>query len=192
MARRKEFDRSTALEAAIAVFTEHGYEGTSTDVLLSAMKISRQSMYDTFGDKRRLYLEALDRYNLGSVSQIVADLRRDMAPLKALEETLIAFASRPETEAGHGCLGVSAVCEFGRTDSEVSALTDKASRLLSSAVHTILEEGKKRGEVADDVDTTDAVQFLGSTLSGMKISARNGASRETLRGIARLAIRSLR
>ena len=192
MARHKEFDRDTALKAAIIVFTEHGYEGTSTDALLSAMKISRQSMYDTFGDKRGLYLAALDRYNTDSVSQLVADLGRAATPLEALEETLIAFASRPETEAGRGCLGVSAVCEFGRTDSEISDLTDQASRRLSSAVKTILEEGKKRGEVADEVDTTDAVQFLGSTLSGMKVSARNGASPEALRGIARLAIRSLR
>jgi TetR/AcrR family transcriptional regulator, transcriptional repressor for nem operon len=192
MARHKEFDRDTALKAAITVFTEHGYEGTSTDALLSAMKISRQSMYDTFGDKRSLYLAALDRYNTDSVAELVADLRRDATPLKALEDTLIAFASRPETEAGRGCLGVSAVCEFGRTDKQVSALTDKASHLLSSAVQTILEDGKKRGDVASDVDTTDAVQFLGATLSGMKVSARNGASPEVLRSIARLAIRSLR
>src|SRR5689334_7148396 len=192
MARHKEFDRDTALKAAITVFAEHGYEGTWTDALLSAMKISRQSMYDTFGDKRSLYQPPLDRYNPVSVSQLVADLCRDTTPLQALEETLIAFASRPETEAGRGCLGVSAVCEFGRTDSEISDLTDQASRRLSSAVKTILEEGKKRGEVADEVDTTDAVQFLGSTLSGMKVSARNGASPEALRGIARLAIRSLR
>lgn len=192
MARHKEFDRDTALKAAITVFTEHGYEGTSTDALLSAMKISRQSMYDTFGDKRSLYLAALDRYNSDSVSELVADLRRDAMPLKALEDTLIAFASRPETEAGRGCLGVSAVCEFGRTDSDVSALTDKASRILSSAIETILEEGKKNGEVGTDVETADAVQFLGATLSGMKVSARNGASPDNLRSIAKLAIRSLR
>ncbi|GAA3088477.1 TetR/AcrR family transcriptional regulator [Rhizobium viscosum] len=192
MARHKEFDRDTALKAAISVFTEHGYEGTSTDALLSAMKISRQSMYDTFGDKRSLYLAALDRYNSDSVSELLADLQRDITPLKALEETLIAFASRPEAEAGRGCLGVSAVCEFGRTDREVSALTDKAGRRLSAGIQAILEESRKRGEIAGDVDTADAVQFLGSTLSGMKVSARNGASSEILRGIARLAIRSLR
>ena len=67
MARHKEFDLDTALTAAIHVFSQHGYEGTSTDDLLMAMKISRQSMYDTFGDKRRLYLEALERYNANSV-----------------------------------------------------------------------------------------------------------------------------
>lgn len=88
MARHKEFDRDNALHAAIGVFSEHGYEGTSTDELLRAMKISRQSMYDTFGDKRGLYLEALERYNADSIGKIVADLRLPGQPIKALEAPL--------------------------------------------------------------------------------------------------------
>jgi TetR/AcrR family transcriptional repressor of nem operon len=56
MARQKEFDRDDALDEAVKVFASHGYEGASTDALLSHMGISRQSMYDTFGDKRQLYL----------------------------------------------------------------------------------------------------------------------------------------
>ncbi|WP_454851496.1 TetR/AcrR family transcriptional regulator [Rhizobium binxianense] len=192
MARHKEFDRDTALQAAIGLFAEHGYEGTSTDGLLAAMKISRQSMYDTFGDKRSLYLAALDRYNADSVARLLADLHRQASPVRALEEALLAFASRPETGAGRGCLGVSAVCEFGRGDNEVAALTDKASRVLSSAIQAILEEGRKKGEVGADVDPVVAVQFLGATLSGMRVSARNGASPDILRGIAHMALRSLR
>ena len=56
MPRPKEFDRDEALQAAIGVFCEKGYAAASTDELMRAMKISRQSMYDTFGDKRQLYL----------------------------------------------------------------------------------------------------------------------------------------
>ena len=192
MARHKEFDLDIALKAAIAVFCEHGYEGTSTDQLLQAMNISRQSMYDTFGDKRSLYLAALERYNTDSVSALLADLKRNARPIEAIEETLLAFASRPETEAGRGCLGVSAVCEFGRTDEQVTALTDKAARRLADVIKGILEEGKANGEIGSDIDTTAAIEFLGATLSGMKVSARNGAPPETLRSIARMAIRSLR
>jgi len=192
MARHKEFDRDTALHAAIDVFSEHGYEGTSTDELLTAMKISRQSMYDTFGDKRSLYLEALKRYNADSVGKIVADLRRKGRPIEALEGALVTFASRPAAEARRGCLGVSAICEFGRTDAEVAALTDSAGHALHSAIETLLAEAGKAGELGGDIDTADAIHFLGAALSGMKVSARNGAPPETLRGIARMAIRSLR
>lgn len=192
MARHKEFDRDTALQAAIGVFSEHGYEGTSTDDLLTAMKISRQSMYDTFGDKRSLYLEALKRYNADSIAKIVADLSREGRPIEALESMLVAFASRPAAEARRCCLGVSAICEFGRTDAEVAALTDSAGHTLHAAIETLLVEARKAGELGGDIDTSDAIHFLGAALSGMKVSARSGAPPETLRGIARLAIRSLR
>ena len=62
MPRPKEFDRESALKGAVQVFCEGGFEGTSTEDLLRGMGISRQSMYDTFGDKRALYLEALRHY----------------------------------------------------------------------------------------------------------------------------------
>ena len=68
MARTKEFERDTVLDDAIALFCDHGYEGTSTEQLLGKMRINRQSLYDTFGDKRQLYLEALQRYVDGNVA----------------------------------------------------------------------------------------------------------------------------
>ncbi|MEK1896417.1 MAG: TetR/AcrR family transcriptional regulator [Rhizobium sp.] len=192
MARHKEFDRDKALDAAIGVFCQHGYEGSSTGALLTAMKISRQSMYDTFGDKRSLYLQALKRYNTDSIRRIIADMKDSDEPLDALEAALFAFASRPASEASRGCLGVSAICEFGRTDADVSSLTDSASAMLGKAIVMLLEEGQRKGQLSALVDPEVATQFLGATLSGMKVSARNGASPETQRAIARLAIRSLR
>jgi AcrR family transcriptional regulator len=82
MARPKEFERDTALDDAIAIFCEHGFEGTSTDALLGKMGISRQSLYDTFGDKRRLYLEALQRYVEDNVAIQIAALNAPPSPLK--------------------------------------------------------------------------------------------------------------
>jgi len=192
MARHKEFEKDKALDAAIGVFAQHGYEGSSTDALLSAMKISRQSMYDTFGDKRSLYLQALKRYNTASIQQIIADMQDSDQPLDALEGALLAFASRPTSEASKGCLGVSAICEFGRTDTEVSLLTDSASTVLGKAIHALLLDSRTKGQLSAEIDPEAATQFLGATLSGMKVSARNGASTETLRAIAGLAIRGLR
>ncbi|QRM44275.1 TetR/AcrR family transcriptional regulator [Rhizobium sp. BG4] len=192
MARHKEFDRDKALGAAIGIFSQHGYEGSSTDALLTAMKISRQSMYDTFGDKRSLYLEALKRYNTDSVSRIIDDMKGNGSALDALEAALVAFASRPTAEASLGCMGVSAVCEFGRTDNDVATLTDSASATLGRAITRLIEGGLASGEISAEIDPDAAVQFLGATLSGMKVSARNGATPDILRTIARLAIRSLR
>ncbi len=191
MARPREFDREEVLEEAIKVFADHGFGGTSTDVLLKAMGISRQSMYDTFGDKRQLYLEALQRYSAGSVSEIIRSLNTRPSPLKGLEAALVAFASRPIAQAAQGCLGVSAMCEFGRSDPQIAVANDAAARTLQAALERVIADGKASGEVASDVDVRTAAQFIAVTLSGMKVAARGGASASTLRDIARMAIRSL-
>src|SRR5882724_12831421 len=88
MARPKEFDRDAALKGAIGIFAEHGYEGTATEALLQAMGIGRQSLYDTFGDKWRLYLEALKRYTADSISNQLRALSSTSSPVKGLEAML--------------------------------------------------------------------------------------------------------
>lgn len=191
MARPKEFDREEVLEEAIKVFADHGFGGTSTDALLKAMGISRQSMYDTFGDKRQLFLEALQRYSAGSVSEIIRSLNAGTSPLKRLEAALVAFASRPKAETALGCMGVSSTCEFGRSDPEVAIANDVAARTLHAALERVIAEGKASREVRSDVDVRTAAQFLGVTLFGMKVAARGGVSASALRDIARMAIRSL-
>src|SRR6266404_7718399 len=192
MARPREFDREEVLEEAIKVFADHGFGGTSTDVLLKAMGISRQSMYDTFGDKRRLYLEALQRYSAGSVSEIIRSLNTGPSPLKGLEAALVAFASRPRAETALCCMGVSSTCEFGRSDPEGAVANDVSAQTLQAALKRVIADGKASGEVSSDVDARTAALFIGVTLSGMKVAARGGVSASTLRDIARMAIRSLR
>ena len=192
MSRPKEFDRATALKAAIAVFSDHGYEGTSTDALLEAMGISRQSMYDTFGDKRRLYLDALQQYNADSVSDIIRSLNTPTSPLKGLEAALIAFASRPAPKAEFTCMGISSICEFGRSDPEVMLVNDAAGRTLLSAFERRVTEAKAKGEVGRDLDVRAAAEFMQAILAAIKVTARGGAPAETLKGIVRLALRSLR
>ena len=66
MARPKEFEPEQALDAAMNVFWRLGYEHTSLDALMQEMGIARQSLYDTFGDKRALYLRALAHYRDGN------------------------------------------------------------------------------------------------------------------------------
>jgi TetR/AcrR family transcriptional regulator, transcriptional repressor for nem operon len=192
MARPKEFDRGKALEAAVKTFADHGFEGSSTDDLLRGMGISRQSLYDTFGDKRRLYLEALHHYNSASVSDLIRTLNTASSPLKGLEAALLQFAAKPAADAALGCMGVGAVCEFGRSDQEIAAITDSTGRTLLAALERRLTDAKALGEVGADLDASAAAQFISSTLSGMKVSARAGVSPDNLRAIALMALRSLK
>src|SRR5882672_12798887 len=97
MARPKEFDRDVAVARAMSVFWSKGYAATSTDDLLKAMKIGRQSMYDTFGDKRRLYVEALERYQQESVAGHINRLRSTTSPLAGIEALIVGLIPSDRT-----------------------------------------------------------------------------------------------
>ena len=192
MARPREFESEAALKKAIEAFSEHGYEGTSTDALLLAMGISRQSMYGAFGDKKRLYLEALQRYTADSISNQLRILSSTSSPMKGLEAMLDLAVSLAIADPEPKCLGISAVCEFGRSDPEVTMITDMASRTMLSGLEGRISEARASGEISKSVDAQIAAQFIMATLAGIKIAARAGATAESLRGIARMAIRGLK
>jgi len=192
MARPREFESETALNKAIEAFSKHGYEGTSTDALLLAMGISRQSMYGAFGDKWRLYLEALQHYTADSISNQLRALSSVSSPVKGLEAMLGFAVSLAIADPQPKCLGISAICEFGRSNPEVTMITEMASRTMLSGLERRISEARASGEISKSVDAQIAAQFMMATLAGIKIAARAGATPEGLRGVARLAMRSLK
>lgn len=189
MTRPKLFDRDVALQRAIEVFRQHGFAGTSTDDLLHGMGVSRQSMYDTFGDKRRLYLEALRRYNAESVSQSIRILSRSPSPRAGLEAMLANFAGR--TGEAATCLGISSISEFGRTDAGVSTLNDASGQVLLAAIERAVADAQAAGEIGRDLDPRAVARFLLALISGMKVSARAGATRSELHEMVELAMRGI-
>ena len=191
MPRPKEFDRDEALQKAIGVFCDKGYAAASTDELMRAMKISRQSMYDTFGDKRQLYLEAYKRYVADGIDEQVGCLERSPSPLAGIEKMLHAFAMRAERDGIIGCMGVNAICEFGRSDPEITSLRAIEGTRLSAALERALRQAKTKKEIHKTLNVSAAAQFIQATLSGMKVAAKAGADKHALKSIARFAMRSL-
>src|ERR1700735_4833717 len=109
MARTREFDADAALDAAIGVFREYGFEGSSAQMLVDAMGIGRQSLYATFGDKWRLYCSAARRYGMGEGAAHFGALRSGPAGIDGID----AMPRRVVEMADQPCLGVSSIYEFG-------------------------------------------------------------------------------
>ncbi|MCW2859018.1 MAG: Transcriptional regulatory protein [Actinoallomurus sp.] len=192
MARTKEFDRDQALRRAMEVFWDRGYEAASTEELLAAMGIGRQSMYNAFGDKRRLYLEALRHYQAEYGADMFERLSGAGSPLSALAGVLLEVARQSDDERRRGCMAVNATTEFGRSDQEIGAIVDSGTSLCHTAYARMLAEAKRRGEARPDLDERAAARFLHSTLVGLRVSARSGAAPEVLHDIATVAIDGLR
>lgn len=192
MARPKEFDREEALRRAIPVFWEKGFAGTSTEDLVRAMGIGKQSLYDTFGDKRRLFLEALRTYNTESLAALLEKVRAGPSPLAAIERVLVELTEDRPAQRALGCLGVNAVCELAGEDAEIRSLSATCAAFLETALTGVIAEAKAKGEVREDIEPRVAARFLATTLSGLKVQAKGGAPPEALRDVAGFAVASLR
>lgn len=191
MARPAQFDRDAVIQRAIAIFSRHGYEGTSTEALLAAMGVGRQSLYNAFGDKWKLYLEALRRYIEHSVGDQLRSLNSNPSPAEGIKALIQRMVDEAATSPEPSCLGISAVCEFGTTKAEVTALSNAASRMLATAIAARVIEAQATGILEKSIRPDEMAAFVLGTLSGIKVAARAGASKDTLEGIARMAMRCI-
>lgn len=187
MARHKTFDKDQALDAAINVFREHGYEGTSAAMLVQAMEIGRQSLYDTFGDKWQLYCSALKRYVASEAQAHVAALRSTARGIEGIQ----AMLDRVITNARQACLGVSSICEFGRSRPELSDIQDGAGHVIQSAIRQRVRDAQAQGDIAPELDPDEVAGFVMANIASIRIAARGGASADQLDALGRLLMRAL-
>jgi len=190
MARPKEFDQEKALRKAIRLFSQQGFAATSTDDLMRVMEVGRQSMYDTFGDKRALFLKALELYVTESVHSINVELERPGSALAAVRNALVTFAQRKDLSSAEGCMGLNAICEFGQRDADVTRISRDAARVLRQTLMHVLNRAKNQGELSSDANLDGMADFFESTLAGIRMAAKAGKSRQALRNIATFAARA--
>lgn len=192
MARPREFNRDAALAHAMDVFWERGYAGTSTDDLVDAMGIGRQSLYNTFGNKKRLYREALAAYQQNSISGHLRRLNGPDSPLAGIEQVLVGLVTDDDELRAKGCMGVGSTVEFGTSDRRLQELRRQSGTLLIDRLTERLRDAKVRGEIDETIEPADGASFILLTMTGIQLAARGGASAAELRRMARFAIRRLK
>jgi len=188
MARPRIFDLDAALDAAIAVFREHGYAGTSAQMLVSAMGIGRQSLYDTFGDKWQLYQQVLRRH-------VLAEGQAHRAALKTgprAVDGIAAMVARVVRDAEVACLGVGSVAEFGCANREISAINAAADRALRAVIVAQVRRAQDEGDLAGTVDAEGVAAYLIASIAGIRLAARGGADAAQLEGVGAMVMRALR
>jgi TetR/AcrR family transcriptional regulator, transcriptional repressor for nem operon len=192
MARPREFDKDAALQKAVDVFWEKGFAGTTTDDLVDRMGIGRQSLYNTFGDKHRLYVEALGCYQRASLAAHLERLRQPRSPIEGLAALLNGLAPDDDAMRRLGCMGVRSMAEFGTTDPELLEMRARENPVLYAGVLERIHEGQAQGEIEASIDAADAARFVQVTMVGMQSIARGGASADELKRHAAFAIDRLR
>src|SRR6266849_432382 len=122
MARTRGFDEETALDAAIECFRRRGYAATSVRDLMASMKIGGPSLYNSFGDKRTLFVKALERYVERSVRARIRRLESSLPPKRAIRTLIKEVVERSLTDRSRGgCLLINSALEVSPHDSEIAA-----------------------------------------------------------------------
>jgi len=188
MARPREFDTDAALDDAIAVFREHGFEGSSAQMLVDAMGIGRQSLYAAFGDKWRLYRSAVGRYGMGECAAHFGALRsgaRAIDGITAMLRRVAEIASQP-------CLSVSSTCEFGASRPDLTEAKAPLARSLRAVIAGRIRDAQREGDVAAGLDPDAVAEFLIANIAGIRVAGRGGADRASLTSLADMTLRALR
>ena len=181
MARPKSFDEEAVLDQAVQLFWERGYEGTSLADLETHLGLGRQSLYNTFGDKRELYLKALDLYQRQANGQMLAMLEAPDAGLDALERWLAANTAAV-TAPGRpaGCFAVNSIVERP-DDAPTAARCTRGRECLTAAIRAALSRAQAKGEIAAERDVEGLVGLVVAHVYGLAVLARSGATERELR-----------
>jgi TetR/AcrR family transcriptional regulator, copper-responsive repressor len=189
--RPLSFDRDAALETAMHVFWERGYEAASISDLTSAMGITPPSLYTAFGDKEQLFLEAIERYALGYGSAGARALVEEPSARGAIERWLTEAANEL-TQPCHpkGCMVVMAATNCSAAAERVQdALLLRRTEAIANVGRRI-QGGIDDGELPPDTDASDLANFYATIYQGMSMQAKDGATHESLMATVRTAMRS--
>ncbi len=190
--RHKAFNESTVVRQALEVFWTKGYEATSTQDLLTAMRLNKGSLYNTFKSKRDLYITAIDAYAKDSLSKLKSDIEKSETPVKVIEDFLYA-ACEPcdEVEDNKGCFLVNAVTEMASLDKE---LATKAAQKLEQVEQLFLKAiklGVKNNQLKLTAPPEVLSKYLINIWNGISMTRKMYKDKSDLRQIIALALKGI-
>jgi TetR/AcrR family transcriptional repressor of nem operon len=174
--RPREFDEHAVLETAMDVFWEQGYEATGIAELSERCGIGRQSMYNTFGDKRALFDQALDLYARERIGQLMAMLERPGSPLSNVHALLDTWEESWASEDSRGCLMVNTMAELGDRDSATRSKLDSMVQTVEDGLFRALCRAQEAGELSPDRECRALARTFTITAQGLAVVGKVASS----------------
>ena len=189
MARHKAFDPQAALAKALDIFWHQGYEGTSMQDLVVHMGISRSSLYDTFGDKRGLFLAVLAYYEQEVVSQLLAPLKHPGTPRQQIRQVFYQAIDMALTDSlRQGCLICNTAVELGPHDHDITARVASNLARIEAAFAATLTHAHTTDEIKTPYQPRALARYLTNSLVGLRVLAKVLPSRATLEEIVEVTL----
>lgn len=174
----KEFDETAVLRKAMVLFWRNSYEKTSMQDLVDFMNIHRRSIYDTFGDKQALFLQALRLFEETAERRIENQV--NTAPsCKAAIRKLFELTVLSEDGSPPGCLIVNTAVELTVHEPVIVKSFSKTEALIRS----LLEKGQLAGEISGTLDAATTAEFIHNSFVGIRVLAKTTKDRQKLHSI---------
>jgi AcrR family transcriptional regulator len=182
--RPREFDSDAALDKAIARFSEYGYHGTSISDLHACLGLTSGSIYKAWGDKRGLFLAALDRYMEARAEAIRSCLTAESSGRDKISALLKMYAQLSSGAVGRtGCLVVESAVELAMSDADIAKRIAAQQKKRETQLRELLEVGQGDGSVRRDLDVAVTARLLLTLQQGMRVLGKTGSTAKDMRGL---------
>ena len=185
MARQLEFNKTVALEAAMHTFWSKGYEATSLSELESAMKLTRTSIYNTFGNKQNLFEKVIAHYQktaLGELFQLLENSQTIHEGIKKYLNGVIDFHFNEDTPGG--CLIVLSILEREQHQPQTIAMLENAVQMMTKGLKEHIKRARDSGQISKNIDPHIIATTIATTLTGIIVMGKAGFSKSSLRNVA--------
>ncbi|AOK92236.1 MULTISPECIES: TetR/AcrR family transcriptional regulator [Paenibacillus] len=178
MVRPREFDEDQALDAAMRIFWEKGFEATSLSDLTSKMGIQRPSIYAAFGDKKQLFEAALRKYTQSHAAYVRSRLQSNSSVKEAFYNFFGGVvAEEYEDGPNRGCFCINTMVELAPHDEKFEILTREHQMYLSAVFQETLERGIRSGELEASMDARALAHTMVSLLIGITVMMKSRPER---------------
>lgn len=165
------------------LFWSCGYEATGMQALTEHMGISRQSLYNTFGDKQSLLLQAIEYYDKFLFKKWREMLLTPGSPLKGLKVLLQFMEVYATSDQFRGCLFANTTLELSHREHEVKELLKKKAVKSDRLIEDTLRNAVQKGELVESVNARALARFIMNNLRGLMVTAKGGATKAEIKDI---------
>ncbi|WP_347095573.1 TetR family copper-responsive transcriptional repressor ComR [Salmonella enterica] len=189
--RPKVFDREAALDKAMTLFWQHGYEATSLADLVEATGAKAPTLYAEFTNKEGLFRAVLDRYITRFASKHEAQLFCEEKSVEsALEDYFTEIAACfTGTDTPAGCFMINTSATLAASSRDIARTVKSRHAMQEQTLIQFLRQRQERGEIPAHCNPQALAEYINCILQGMSISAREGATFEQLMQITRTTLR---
>jgi TetR/AcrR family transcriptional repressor of nem operon len=167
VAGRIQFDREKAIKDAVLVFWRKGFAATSMEDIKAATGINESSLYNTFGNKKDLYIEALHAYGQ-TVKEQFAALPAEEQPAESIRMLLRQIAKlAAQREKAAGCMLMNSALELGAEHPDIVEIVQKSYGRIEQWFRKTLEQAQSKGEIPSDKDAKVLARYLTYSLQSM-------------------------